>query len=288
MGRNGVFIPETFGKEYGKHDKKANTSSAPHSIPVNQGNSLDQIIADFKAKGITVDKTQVIAANKYFFPEGDENKMKTSAQVGGSEMLIPVGGSSLSETQVNAAHRSNDPRHNTTVIPGAGSYTNFNTTTVTESIKLNNDLADMKKLQSNVDQVVELMKDPNAISLMKTGHPARGLIEGLRWRLINNVQTLRDFGVLSPSEIDTIAKSVPDPNSFFNIVAGKVLGLKPERFIQGVLGALKKEGETKASQLRAFMSHYGVQEIDFQIHQFNPYQNQDQNSQTTSELNTFR
>jgi len=214
--------------------------------------------------------------------------MKTSAQVGGSEMLIPVGGSSLSETQVNAAHRSNDPRHNTTVIPGAGSYTNFNTTTVTESIKLNNDLADMKKLQSNVDQVVELMKDPNAISLMKTGHPARGLIEGLRWRLINNVQTLRDFGVLSPSEIDTIAKSVPDPNSFFNIVAGKVLGLKPERFIQGVLGALKKEGETKASQLRAFMSHYGVQEIDFQIHQFNPYQNQDQNSQTTIELNTFR
>ena len=287
MGRNGVFIPETFGKEYGKHDKKANTSSAPHSIPVNQGNSLDQIIADFKAKGITVDKTQVIAANKYFFPEGDENKMKTSAQVGGAEMLIPVGGGSLNETQVNAAHRSNDPRHNTTVIPGAGSYTNFNTTTVTESIKLNNDLADMKKLQSNVDQVVELMKDPNAISLMKTGHPARGLIEGLRWRLINNVQTLRDFGVLSPSEIDTIAKSVPDPNSFFNIVAGKA-GLKPERFIQGVLGALKKEGETKASQLRAFMSHYGVQEIDFQIHQFNPYQNQDQNSQTTSELNTFR
>ena len=131
----------------------------------------------------------------------------------------------------------------------------------------------MKKLQSNVDQVVELMKDPNAISLMKTGHPARGLIEGLRWRLINNVQTLRDFGVLSPSEIDTIAKSVPDPNSFFNIVAGKA-GLKPGRFIEGVLGALKKEGETKASQLRAFMNQYSVQEVDFKIHQYDPYQDQ--------------
>ena len=132
----------------------------------------------------------------------------------------------------------------------------------------------MKKLQSNVDEVIELMKDPNAISLLKTGHPARGLIEGLRWRLINNVQTLRDFGVLSPSEIDTIAKSVPDPNSFFNIVAGKVLGLKPERFVEGVLGALKKEGETKASRLRAFMAHWNVPEIDFKIHRYDPYAGQ--------------
>ncbi len=289
MGRNGVFISSAYKKEYGRGGKKPLTVSEPHSIPVNKGNSLDQIIADFKAKGITVDKTQVIAANKYFFPEGDENKMKTSAEVGGAEMLIPVGGGTLSESSINAAHRSRDPRHNVTVIPGVGSYTNFNNTTVTESIKLNNDLADMKKLQSNVDEVLELMKDPNAISLMKTGHPARGLIEGLRWRLINNVQTLRDFGVLSPSEIDTIAKSVPDPNSFFNIVAGKA-GLKPERFVQGVLGALKAEGITKANQLRAFMERYGVQEIDFKIHRFNPYQGQGQgqDSQATSEVNTFR
>jgi len=274
MGRNGVYIPETFGKEYGKNDKKSSTSSAPQSIPVNQGDSLDQIIQSFKAKGITVNPSQVIAANKYFFPEGDPNKMKTSEQVGGAEMLIPVGGGSLSESSVNAAHRSNDPRHNTTVIPGAGSYTNFNNTTVTESIKLNNDLADMKKLQSNVDETIELMKDPKALGLLETGHPARGMIEGLRWRLINNVQTLRDFGVLSPSEITTIAKSVPDINSTFNWGARTIFGLKPERFVKGVLGALKAEGITKANQLRAMMSHYGVQEVNFKIHRFDPYEGQ--------------
>jgi len=291
MGKNGVFVPASVGKDYSGRGKGPISQSEPQSIPVNQGDSLDQIIQSFKAKGITVNPSQVIAANKHFFPEGDPNKMMTSAQVGNAEMLIPVGGGSLNETQVNAAHRSNDPRHNTTIIEGIGTYTNFNTATVPFAYKLNSDLADMKKLQSNVDQVVELMKDPNAISLMKTGHPARGLIEGLRWRLINNVQTLRDFGVLSPSEIDTIAKSVPDPNSFFNIVAGKA-GLKPGRFIEGVLGALKKEGETKASQLRAFMNQYSVQEVDFKIHQYDPYegqdnQNQNLNQQLDNELSSF-
>ncbi len=273
MGRNGIFIPEPFRP--GPKGQKRSTASAPKSTPVNQGDTLDEIVERFKKQNITVNKSQVIAANRHFFPEGDENKMKTSTQVGGAEMLIPVGGGQLSETDINAAHRSNeDPRHDTTVIRGSGTYTNFNTTTVPFQYKLNNDLADMKTLQSNVDEVVELMKDPNAISLLKTGHPARGLIEGLRWRLINNVQTLRDFGVLSPSEIDTIAKSVPDPNSFFNIVAGKVLGLKPERFVEGVLGALKKEGETKASRLRAFMAHWNVPEIDFKIHRYDPYAGQ--------------
>ena len=293
MGRNGVFVPESFGKDYGQpgRPKKPVSASKPQSIPVLKGNTLDQIVAKFKEKGITVDPSQVIAANKHFFPGGDPNKMRTSAQLGNAEMLIPVGGGSLNETQVNAAHRSNDPRHNTTIIPGVGSYTNFNTTTVTEAIKLNSDLADMKKLQSNVDEVLDLMKRPEAISFLKVGHPARGLIEGLRWRVINNVQTLRDFGVLSPSEITTIAKSVPDPNSWFNIVAGKA-GMKPERFIEGVLGALRAEGQTKANQLRAFMDRYSVQEIDFEIYRYDPWENQpgrqgDPDQQLNNELSSF-
>ena len=289
MGRNGIFTPEPFKPRRGQ---KRTTASAPKSTLVNPGETLDQIVERFKKQGVPVNKTQVIAANRHFFPEGDENKMKTSAQVGNAEMLIPVGGGQLSEIDINAAHRSNeDPRHDTTIIRGFGTYTNFNQTTVPFQYKLNSDLADMKKLQSNVDEVVELMKDPNAISLLKTGHPARGLIEGLRWRLINNVQTLRDFGVLSPSEIDTIAKSVPDPNSFFNIVAGKVLGLRPERFVKGVLGALKAEGQTKASQLRAFMAHWNVPEIDFKIHRYDPYAGQQarQNiiQQLDNELDAF-
>tara|TARA_R100001594_G_scaffold2226_1_gene8986 strand:- start:8142 stop:10349 length:2208 start_codon:yes stop_codon:yes gene_type:complete len=271
MGRNGVFVPEPFRP--GPKGQKRTTQSEPKSTLVNPGETLDQIVERFKKQGVPVNKSQVIAANKHFFPEGDENKMKTSAQVEGAEMLIPVGGGQLSETDINAAHRSNvpNPRHDTTVIAGAGTYTNFNTTTVPFQYKLNNDYADMRKMQSNVDEVVELMKDPNALGLLKTGHPARGLIEGLRWRLINNVQVLRDFGVLSPSEIGTIAKSVPDINSTFNWAARTIFGLKPERFVKGVLGALKKEGETKASQLRAYMAHWNVPVIDFKIHTYDPY-----------------
>ena len=270
MGRNGIFIPEPFRP--GPKGQKRSTASAPKSTPVNQGDTLDQIIQSFKEKNITVNKSQVIAANRHFFPEGDENKMKTSAQVEGAEMLIPVGGGQLSETDINAAHRSNeDPRHDTTVIRGSGTYTNFNTTTVPFQYKLNNDYAEMKKMQSNVDEVVGLMKDPNALGLLKTGHPARGLIEGLRWRLINNVQVLRDFGVLSSREIDTIAKSIPDINSTFNWTARTIFGVEPQRFVKGVLGALKKEGETKASQLRAYMKHWNVPVIDFKIHRYDPY-----------------
>ena len=299
MGRNGVFVPESFGKDYGLpgRPRKPISQSAPQSILVNQGDTLDKIIQSFKAKNITVNPSQVIAANKHFFTEGDPNKMKTSAELGNAEMLIPVGGGSLSEFQVNAAHRSTDPRHNVTIIPGAGTYTNFNNATVPFAYKLNDDLAEMKKMQSNVDEVVGLMTDPNALGLLETGHPARGLIEGLRWRLINNVQVLRDFGVLSSREIETIAKSIPDINSTFNWTARTIFGLKPETFVEGVLGALKAEGITKANQLRAFMGQYGVQEIDFKIYKYNPWegmpgqsqgnQNQNANQQLDNELSTF-
>jgi len=287
MGRNGIFEPEPF-KPSQLQQKPRSTASAPQSILVEKGNSLDQIVEDFKAKGITVDPTQVVAANKHFFPEGNPNKMKASADVGGAEMLIPVGGGSLSESQVNAAHRSSDPRHNVTTIPGSGTYTSFNNATVPTAIKLNNDLAEMKKMQSNVDEVVGLMKDPNALGLLETGHPARGLIEGLRWRLINNVQVLRDFGVLSSREIETIAKSIPDINSTFNWASRKIFGLKPESFVKGVLGALKAEGITKANQLRAFMGAYGVKEVDFKIHQFDPYASQDQGSASKQFVDSFR
>lgn len=204
--------------------------------------------------------------------------MKTSAQVGNAEMLIPVGGGQLNESQVNAAHRSSDPRHNETYIRGVGTYTNFNIATVGTAIKLNTDLADMKKPQSNVDELVGVMQRPEAIGLMKIGHPARGLIEGIRWRLINNVQRLRDFGVLTPGEIEVIEESVPNRNSFFNMVAGK-LGLKPERFIEGALRALQAEGRTKANELRALMNQYQIKETSFDIYQYDPYANQGQVNQ---------
>ena len=271
MGPNGVFEPEQFRP--GPKGQKRSTASAPKSTLVNPGETLDQIVERFKKDGVTVNKSQVVAANKYFFPEGDENKMKHSGQVGNAEMLIPVGGGQLNESQVNAAHRSSDPRHNRTVIPGVGSYTNFNIATVGTAIKLNTDLADMKKLQSNVDELVAVMKRPEAIGLMKIGHPARGLIEGIRWRLINNVQRLRDFGVLTPGEIEVIEESVPNRNSFFNMVAGK-LGLKPERFIEGALRALQAEGRTKANELRALMNQYQIKETSFDIYQYDPYANQ--------------
>ena len=292
MGPNGVFVPEQFRP--GPKGQKRSTASAPKSTLVNQGDTLDQIVERFKKDGVTVNKSQVIAANKYFFPEGDENKMKTSAQVGGAEMLIPVGGGQLNESQVNAAHRSSDPRHNETYIRGVGTYTNFNIATVGTAIKLNTELSDMKKLQSNVDELIGVMKRPEAIGLMKIGHPARGLIEGIRWRLINNVQRLRDFGVLTPGEILVIQESVPNRNSFFNMVAGK-LGLKPERFIEGALRALQAEGRTKANELRALMNQYQIKETSFDIYQYDPFanqgpvnQNQNQGSGSQQFVDSFR
>ena len=303
MGPNGVLISEGHKKDYNQPGKPAFTSKAPKTIPVMPGDTLDQIVADFKAKGITVDPTQVIAANKHFFLDEqgflDPNKMLTSAQVGGAEMIIPVGGGSLDDFQIGEAHRSDSPigsaRQRTIVMPGIGTVHAFKNATIKEELALNKELGQMKILQSNADEMLALLYDKEARNWFKLGSEARGKVNAIRWRLVNNIQTLREFGVLTPGEILVIEESIPNMNSFLNLIASDFKGLKggSEKFIKGALGALKSEAKTKENQIRAYMKGYAIPELGFEIDVYNTPSSVDQDQgrnveeQLTNELSTF-
>jgi len=279
MGPNGVLISEGHKRDYNQPGKPAFSSKAPKTIPVMPGDTLDKIVARFKEKGITVDPTQVIAANKHFFLDDqgfrDPDKMLTSAQVGGAEMIIPVGGGSLNDFEIGEAHRSDSSigsaRQRTIVMKGIGTIHAFKNATIKEEIALNKELGQMKILQSNVDEMLALLYNKEARNWFKLGSEARGMVNAIRWRLVNNIQTLREFGVLTPGEIVVIEESVPNMNTFLNLLASDFVGLEggSERFIEGALGALKSEAKTKENQIRSYMSGYGIPELGFEIDIYN-------------------
>jgi len=222
--------------------------------------------------------------------------MKTSAQVGGAEMIIPVGGGSLDDFQIGEAHRSDSPigsaRQRTIVMEGIGTIHAFKNATIKEEIALNKELGQMKILQSNVDEMLALLYNKEARNWFKLGSEARGMVNAIRWRLVNNIQTLREFGVLTPGEILVIEESVPNMNSFLNLIASDFVGLEggSERFIEGALGALKSEGKTAENAVRAYMDAYGIPEIGFEIDIYNPPSSVDQGplTETESQINLFR
>lgn len=215
--------------------------------------------------------------------------MKTSADMKRlglpEEMIIPTGGGNLNESQIKQAHQSSsDSRGQTISLPGIGTIIPVRPQpTINESLELNRELNSMIKMQSSIDQVINLMGNKDARGYAKLGTESRGLIEGLRWRLINNVQVLRDFGVLSPSEIETIAMSVPDPNSFYNLITQ---GMGSDRFVEGVLMALRAEGKTKENEVRAYMQGLNIPHMTFPIHKYQPPTQQ--GSATQEQLNLFR
>jgi len=83
----------------------------------------------------------------------------------------------------------------------------------------------------------------------------KGQLEGIRQRLINNVQVLRDYGVLSPSEIENIERSVPDVNSF---IALATRGLGSDEYFVGQLDKMYEEVVTRERLLSSMMKVYST------------------------------
>ena len=289
----GFIISEGYRRDY-QNANKPFTAGELQGKTIGAGETVSSIVKFYKDKGITVDPTQLIAANKAWFE--DENgvpnprAMRTSADMKRlglpEEMIIPTGGGSLNESQIKQAHQtSSDSRGQTISLPGIGTIIPIRPQpTVNETLELNRELNSMIKMQSSIDQVISLMGNKDARGYAKIGNESRGLIEGLRWRLVNNVQVLRDFGVLSPSEIETIAMSVPDPNSFMNLMTQ---GMGSDRFVEGVLMALKAEGKTKENEVRSYMQGLNIPHMTFPIHKYEPPTGP-QGSATQEQVDTFR
>ena len=291
---NGILVSEGYRGDYNAPGKKSFTSGKPETIRVNKGDTLSGIIQKFDARGIKVQPSQVIAANEHFFPDDkgrpSSDKMLTSDQLGGAEMIIPTGGPAMTDAQIGESHRQNFPefghaRHRTISLDGVATLHGFKNATLKEEIELNNKLGKMREMESNVQEMLELVYDKKARGWLKLGEKERGKIDAIRWRLVNNIQVLREFGVLTPGEIAVIEESLPNPNGLLNLLASDFRNDKfgevnhrgemiteggSERFIEGALMALGSEAKTKQNSLRRIMHAYGIEEIGYEIDIYNP------------------
>ena len=150
-------------------------------------------------------------------------------------MTIPTGKSELTQGQIREAHSSY--RRSGLIDMPYGTIIPIQTATVGDSLKLNTERIDMLNIQKSVKDFVELMNNPKARGFGKIGEKERGELEGIRQRLINNVQVLRDYGVLAASEIQNIERSVPAVNS---IIALMTRGLGSDQYVIGAMNKFVK------------------------------------------------
>ena len=231
----------------------------PTTEEIETGDSVSAL-----AKRFGTTESQIIAANPDWFDKdingkADTKSMRTSEQMEGAEMIIPTGKSNLSPSQIREAH-SSKRRAGVTEMP-YGTIIPIRTATVGDGLKLNTERLDMQNIQTSIKDLVTLIDNPKARGFGKMGTKERGQLEGLRQRLINNVQVLRDYGVLSPSEIQNIERSVPDLNGFIQLVTR---GLGSDEFTKGILNTLYTETINRERQLKAMIDLYGAPITDYE------------------------
>jgi len=260
----------------------------PTTEKIETGNSVSALA---KKHGTT--ESQIIAANPDWFDKDmngkvDTGSMRTSEQMGGAEMIIPTGKSKLSQSQINEAHSSRR-RARVTEMPYA-TIIPIQTATVGDGLRLNTERLDMQNIQKSVKDFVELMQNPKARGFGKIGEKEKGKLEGIRQRLINNVQVLRDYGVLSPSEIENIERSVPAVNS---IIALMTRGLGSDKFVVGAMNTLYQEAVNNERKLDALLKLYGAPVTDYERYEggipgFDATSGGSEIEILDNELNTFR
>ena len=216
------------------------------------------------AKKYGTTESQIIAANPDWFDKDMNGKvnvlsMRTSDQMGGAAMTIPTGKSNLTPGQINEAHSSY--RRSGLIDMPYGTIIPIQISTVGDTLRLNTERMDMLNIQKSVKDFVELMNNPKARGFGKIGEKERGELEGIRQRLINNVQVLRDYGVLSPSEIQNIERSVPAVNS---IIALMTRGLGSDQYVIGAMNKLYEEAVNRERQVQALLKLSGAPTTDYE------------------------
>ena len=249
----------------GKGFKSPNNPQALQRLPQPTTEPIESGATLFKlAKKFGTTESQIIAANPLWFDK-DENgnvipqSMRTSAQMNNAQMTIPTGKSQLSPQQITDAHSSF--RRNGVIEMPYGTIIPVQTATVSEGLKLNRERLDMQDIQTSLKDLIALMANPKARGFGKVGTKERGELEGLRQRLINNVQVLRDYGVLSPSEIENIERSVPDVNGFIALITQ---GIGSDAFAAGTLNKLYQEAINNERQVDAMIKLYNVRSTGYE------------------------
>tara|TARA_Y100001963_G_scaffold160214_1_gene269057 strand:- start:2663 stop:4480 length:1818 start_codon:yes stop_codon:yes gene_type:complete len=250
--------------------KKPVTAEAPMSYNVMPGDEAQDIVDRFKAQGKEVKLSQLIASNPDFFTAQDPNKMKTSAQVG-RPMTIPVGGPELNNNQVLKAQRSFGASGGQGIqVENLGTIYPVHVLPSSEIFNLNRERDDMQSLIDNIDQLLSLYERDD-IGLLDLGEYS-GAMDAIGWRIVNNIQRLRDYGVITQGELVNLRKSVPDPREFGALIRKDIGG---KQFIKGVFNALRQEAERKQKQatlyLRQTASPIYSQGYDLRVKEYRPF-----------------
>ena len=216
------------------------------------GDKAQEIVNRFKAQGKEVKLSQLVATNPDFFTNQDPNQMKTSEEVG-RPMTVPVGGPQLTNEQVLKAQRSFGESGGKGIdVEGLGTIYPVHVLQSSQIFNLNLERDDMQSLIDNVDQLLSLY-DREDIGLLDLGEYS-GAMDAIGWRIVNNIQRLRDYGVITQGELINLRKSVPNPREFGRLLKEDIGG---KQFIKGVFNALRQEAVRKRKQATLYLERTG-------------------------------
>jgi len=227
-------------------------------VPKNE-KGLNAILQQYRERGIETNPSVIMALNPSFFPTNNVNKMLSSGDLGGKKLIVPRTNAQLTESQVQSIQEEGKLSGQYT-IPGFATIIPPQLGSVNKEIELNQSRFGKVDMLNSIDEYMYLLKQPDSVNLMEVGEN-RGRLEGILWRVIAGIQKGRDFGVLSPSEITTIQKSAPTPNTLTRIMLREI---GSDKFINGVMKTLREETENQIRQDDAVLKNIRARKYEYE------------------------
>ena len=232
-------------------------------MPPGKELTLTKIIQEYANKGIRLDPNAIIGLNEDYFPTKNPNLMLTTEEVGKPLVVVPT------TTKLDVAQADDvakDGVNNEYNIP---IQDGFQVKIIPPAVspwqqekEWNNKYMKNADSIASVQEYAFLSKLKEAVTPVQKGR-LKGLLEALSWRIVADIQKEREFGVLSPSEITVIKKSVPKESDWGMWVVGLWENERTKTFIQGSLEAYLEELSRTRKRLEAELS--GMKKRGFEL-----------------------
>jgi len=242
-------------------------------VPANKGITLNSIVDSYRKRGIIIDPMSVVATNPNYFPTSNPDKMLNTEEAGGQDLVIPQTNTKLNQAEASAIRSDGEVRNEYKVPLGD----NLQATIIPPVVspfsaekELNQKMIRNVRSTESAREfrfLAGLGKDE--MSLLPLGR-IKGLTEALSWRIIADIQKEREFGVLSPSEITTIKKSVPNPNDWVNYLLYEWDNEKGRQYIQASMDAYLEELEGTKRALDAELSGMKMRGMEVNVWDYQP------------------
>ena len=210
-------------------------------MPPGKELTLTKIIQEYANKGIRLDPNAIIGLNADYFPTRNPSLMLTTEEVGKPLVIVPT------NTKLDVAQADDVAKggvKNEYIVPIKDGF----------QVKIIPPVVSPWEQEKDINQrhiknvrATESAREfrflaglGDELSTLPVGR-IKGLTEALSWRIIADIQKEREFGVLSPSEITTIKKSVPNPNDWINYLLYSYDGEKGRQYIQASMDAYLEE-----------------------------------------------